>query len=57
MHQSNDIMMTKTLMKSHETHLIEFFPFLEKNVVAMYDDFERLQLICSILLHECGGNE
>ena len=40
MHHSDDIMMSKTLTKSLEIHPIEFSPFLEKNVVATYDNFE-----------------
>ena len=40
MHHSDDIMMTKTLMKSLEIRPIEFAPFLEKNVVATYNNFE-----------------
>ena len=40
MHHSDDIMMTKTLMKSLEIRPTEFAPFLEKNVVATYDNFE-----------------
>ena len=40
MHHSDDIMMTKTLMKSLEIRPIEFAPFLEKNVVAIYDNFK-----------------
>ena len=40
MHHSDDIMMTKALMKSLEIRPIEFAPFLEKNVVATYDNFE-----------------
>ena len=39
MHHSDDIMMTKALMKSLEIRPIEFAPFLEKNVVATYDNF------------------
>ena len=40
MHHSDDIMMTKALMKSLEIRPIEFASFLEKNVVATYDNFE-----------------
>ena len=44
MHHSDDKMMTKKnnilLMKSLEVCPIEFAPFLEKNVVATYDNFE-----------------
>ena len=40
MHHSDDIMMTKALMKSLESCPIEFASFLEKNVVATYDNFE-----------------
>ena len=47
MHQSDDIMMTKALMKSLEIRPIEFAPFLEKNVVATYDNFE---IACSLAL-------
>ena len=45
MHHSADIMMTKALMKSLEIRPIEFAPFLEKNVVATYDNFE---ISCSL---------
>ena len=45
MHHSDDIMMTKALMKSLEIRPIEFAPFLEKNVVAIYDNFE---IACSL---------
>ena len=45
MHHSDDIMMTKTLMKSLEIRPIEFAPFLEKNVVATYDNFK---VACSL---------
>ena len=47
MHHSDDIMMTKTLMKSLEIRPIEFAPFLEKNVIATYDNFE---IACSLAL-------
>ena len=40
MHHIDDIMMTKTLMKSLEIRPIEFVPFLEKNMIATYDNFE-----------------
>ena len=43
MHHSDDIMMTKALMKSP----IEFASFLEKNVVATYDNFG---IACSLAL-------
>ena len=33
-------MMTKALLKSLEISPIEFAPFLEKNVVAIYDNFK-----------------
>ena len=45
MHHSDDIMMTKVLMKSLEIRPIEFAPFLEKNVVATYDNFK---IACSL---------
>ena len=45
MHHSDDIMMTKALMKSFEIRPIEFAPFLEKNVVATYDNF---RIACSL---------
>ena len=45
MHHSDDIMMTKTLMKSLEIRPTEFAPFLEKNVVATYDNFK---IACSL---------
>jgi len=61
MHHNDDKMMTNKnnvfLMKSLEIHPIEFSPFLEKNVVAMYDNFEMRQLICSILSYECGSSD
>ena len=57
MHHSDDIMMTKALIKIHEIYLTEFAPFLEKNMVEMYDNFEPHQLICCILLYEYGSNE
>ena len=47
MHHSADIMMTKALMKSLEIRPIEFAPFLEKNVVATYDNFG---IACSLAL-------
>ena len=47
MHHSDDIMMTKALMKSLEIRPIEFASFLEKNVVATYDNFE---IACSLAL-------
>ena len=40
MHHSDDIIMTKALMKSFEICPIEFAPLLEKNVVATYDNSE-----------------
>jgi len=40
MHHSDDIMMTKTLMKNHEICPIEFDPFPKANVVAVNDTFE-----------------
>ena len=49
MHNSDDKIMTKKnnifLMKSLEIHHIEFAPFLEKNVVATYNNFE---IACSL---------
>ena len=45
MHHSDDIIMTKALMKCLEIHPIEFAPFLEKNVVATYDNFK---IACSL---------
>ena len=45
MHHSDDIMMTKALMKSLETRRIEFASILEKNVVATYDNFK---IACSL---------
>ena len=47
MHHSDDIMMTKALMKSLEIRPVEFAPFLEKNVVATYDNFK---IACSLAL-------
>ena len=51
MHHSDDKMMTKKniifLMKCLEIHHIEFAPFLEKNVVATYDNFG---IACSLAL-------
>ena len=47
MHHSDDIMMTKALMKSLEIRPIEFASFLEKNVVATYDNFG---IACSLAL-------
>ena len=46
MHHSDDIMMTKALMKSLEIRPIEYTSFLEKNVVATYDNFG---IACSIV--------
>ena len=46
MQHSDDIMMTKALMKSLEIRLIEFASFLGKNVVATYDNFG---IACSIV--------
>ena len=40
MHHSDEIMMTKILMKSLEIRHIEPAPFLENNVVTTYDNFE-----------------
>ena len=40
MHHSDDIMMTKALMKSLEIRPIEFVLFLEKSMVTTYDNFE-----------------
>ena len=45
MHHSDDIIMTKALMKSLEICPIEFAPLLEKNVVATYDNFK---IACSL---------
>ena len=47
MHHNDDIIMTKALMKSLEIRPIEFAPFLEKNVVATYDNFG---IACSLAL-------
>ena len=47
MQHSDDIMMTKALMKSLETRRIEFASILEKNVVATYDNFG---ITCSLAL-------
>ena len=45
MHHSDDIMMTKALMKSLEIHPIELLHSLKKNVVATYDNFK---IACSL---------
>ena len=49
MHHSDDKMMTKKnnifLMKCLEIHHIEFALFIEKNVVATYDNFK---VACSL---------
>ena len=57
MHHSDDIMMTKTLMKSLEIRSIEFASFLEKNVVATCNNSEIRLLTCSIQSYECGSSE
>ena len=57
MHHSDDIMMTKALMKSLEIRPIEFAPFLEKNVVATCNNSEIRLLTCSIQSYECGSSE
>ena len=57
MHHNDDIMMTKALMKSLEIRPIEFAPFLEKNVVATYDNSEIRLLTSSIQSYECGSSE
>lgn len=45
------------LIKNHEIYLIEFAPFLEVIMVAVHDNFEILELICSIISYKCGSNE
>ena len=57
MHHSDDIMMTKALMKSLEIRPIEFASFLEKNVVATCNNSEIRLLTCSIQSYECGRCE
>ena len=47
MHHSDETMMTKVFMKSLEICHIELAPFLEKNVVATYDNFG---IACSLAL-------
>ena len=50
MHHNDDILMTKALMKNLEIRPIEFASFLEKNVVATYDNFG---IACSLALFYC----
>ena len=57
MHHNDDIMMTKALMKSLEIRPIEFASFLEKKVVATYNNSEIRLLTCSIQSYECGSSE